>query len=77
MPVSRRPAARLPLLLALAALPAGASRQDASRPKAPLTAGSPAPSFEAQAHDGTTVKLAAMRGNPVVLYVFPKADTPG
>ncbi len=69
-------AARLTLLLALA-LPACASRQDASRPMAPLTEGSLAPAFEAQAHDGTTVKLAALRGNPVVLYFFPKSDTPG
>ncbi len=72
----RPPGARLTLLLALAAA-ACASRQDASRPKAPLTEGTPAPNFEAKAHDGTTVKLAALRGNPVVLYFFPKSDTPG
>ena len=39
--------------------------------------GSTAPDFTAVAHDGTTVKLSAFKGRPVVLYFYPKDDTPG
>jgi peroxiredoxin Q/BCP len=42
-----------------------------------VDAGEIAPDFEGPASDGTTVKLSALRGRPVVLYFFPKADTPG
>jgi hypothetical protein len=44
---------------------------------APLSPGSAAPDFEVTAHDGTRVKLAALTGKPVVLYFYPKDDTPG
>jgi anti-sigma factor RsiW len=43
----------------------------------PLAAGAAAPDFEAVAHDGTAVKLSALKGKPVVLYFYPKDDTPG
>lgn len=33
--------------------------------------------FEAEAQDGTTVKLSQFRGSPVVLFFYPRADTPG
>lgn len=36
-----------------------------------------APEFELPDQDGNTVKLSALRGRPVVLYFYPKADTPG
>lgn len=39
--------------------------------------GKPAPEFEARAHDGSLRSLHAHRGKYVVLYFFPKADTPG
>jgi peroxiredoxin Q/BCP len=39
--------------------------------------GSRAPDFAAVAHDGSTVTLAALKGRPVVLYFYPKDDTPG
>jgi len=39
--------------------------------------GSPAPDFTAIAHDGSQVKLSALKGSPVVLYFYPKDDTPG
>ena len=42
-----------------------------------LKAGTPAPAFEAPAHDGRTVKLSDYRGRKVVLWFYPKADTPG
>jgi peroxiredoxin Q/BCP len=67
-----------------AASPAPAATATAS-PAAPSTpststlvaVGQPAPAFEAAAHDGTTVKLGALAGKPVVLYFYPKDDTPG
>ncbi len=42
-----------------------------------LNAGDLAPDFTATAHDGATVRLADLRGRPVVLWFYPKADTPG
>ena len=39
--------------------------------------GAPAPDFELRTDDGETVRLSALRGKPVVLYFYPKDDTPG
>jgi len=39
--------------------------------------GKPAPNFELQSDSGETVELAGLRGRPVVLYFYPKDDTPG
>jgi peroxiredoxin Q/BCP len=39
--------------------------------------GADAPNIEAIAHTGDKVSLAALRGKPVVLYFYPKDDTPG
>ena len=39
--------------------------------------GDPAPPFTLTADDGQTVRLADLRGRPVVLYFYPKDDTPG
>jgi thioredoxin-dependent peroxiredoxin len=39
--------------------------------------GDTAPSFELQDQDGATVKLSDFAGRTVVLYFYPKADTPG
>ncbi len=39
--------------------------------------GKNAPDFTLDADDGTQVTLSALRGKPVVLFFFPKADTPG
>jgi peroxiredoxin Q/BCP len=39
--------------------------------------GKPAPDFELQSDTGDTVKLSDFRGRPVVLYFYPKDDTPG
>ena len=39
--------------------------------------GERAPEFEAKDQDGNTVSLASFRGKPVVLYFYPKDDTPG
>ena len=42
-----------------------------------LSVGSQAPGFEVGAHDGSTVKLSDFAGKKVVLWFYPKADTPG
>jgi peroxiredoxin Q/BCP len=42
-----------------------------------IEAGQPAPSFSAQADDGHVVTLESLRGRSVVLYFYPKDDTPG
>ncbi len=42
-----------------------------------LPVGTEAPDFESVAHDGTHVHLKELRGTPVVLYFYPKDETPG
>lgn len=42
-----------------------------------LEAGKKAPDFTLPADDGSKVKLSALAGQPVVLYFYPKDDTPG
>jgi thioredoxin-dependent peroxiredoxin len=39
--------------------------------------GKPAPDFELASDSGETVRLSDLRGKPVVLYFYPKDDTPG
>jgi thioredoxin-dependent peroxiredoxin len=39
--------------------------------------GKKAPAFTLVADDGTKVRLADLAGSPVVLYFYPKDDTPG
>jgi peroxiredoxin Q/BCP len=39
--------------------------------------GKPAPDFELTSDSGETVKLSDLRGKQVVLYFYPKDDTPG
>jgi peroxiredoxin Q/BCP len=39
--------------------------------------GAPAPDFTLRNQDDEDVALADLRGQPVVLYFYPKADTPG
>lgn len=42
----------------------------------PVTVGKPAPAFALVADDGRTISLKALKGRPVVLYFYPKDDTP-
>ena len=39
--------------------------------------GDQAPDFELSNQDGQPVRLSSLRGKTVVLYFYPKADTPG
>jgi peroxiredoxin Q/BCP len=42
-----------------------------------LKSGDKAPDFVGRDHNGNAVKLSDFKGKPVVLWFFPKADTPG
>jgi thioredoxin-dependent peroxiredoxin len=39
--------------------------------------GQPAPPFTLPSHTGEEISLESLRGKPVVLYFYPKDDTPG
>lgn len=66
-------------------LAVGASSAPSSAPLAPSSAplatddlvGREAPDFTATAQDGTSVHLSALRGKRVVVYFYPKDETPG
>ena len=42
-----------------------------------IEAGAKAPAFNLPSSDGKKVSLSALRGRPVVLYFYPRDDTPG
>lgn len=42
-----------------------------------LNANDPAPDFDLDADDGSRVRLSDLRGSKVILYFYPRADTPG
>jgi peroxiredoxin Q/BCP len=44
---------------------------------ASITEGSPAPDFTLATADGGSLTLSALKGQPVVVYFYPKDDTPG
>ena len=43
----------------------------------PIQSGIPAPDFELPDETGTIRRLSDFRGQPVILYFYPKDDTPG
>ena len=43
----------------------------------PVEEGRPAPDFTLPTDDGGDVTLSSFRGSPVVLYFYPRDDTPG
>jgi peroxiredoxin Q/BCP len=49
----------------------------ATAPKIKLKAGDPAPDFTAATNGGGKVSLADFKGKHVVLYFYPRDDTPG
>ena len=46
-------------------------------PPPPPAEGSLAPDFELTADDGSAVRLSELRGRKVILFFYPRADTPG
>lgn len=42
-----------------------------------LDVGAEAPEFSVQDHEGNRVALSDFRGKKVLLWFYPKADTPG
>src|SRR5689334_18298653 len=42
-----------------------------------IAEGQAAPDFELQSDSGERVRLSSLRGKPVVLYFYPRDDTPG
>jgi thioredoxin-dependent peroxiredoxin len=42
-----------------------------------VAVGEPAPDFEAPDQNGSPFRLSTLRGAPVALYFYPRADTPG
>lgn len=42
-----------------------------------LEIGKPAPAFEAKDQNGQTIRMADFKGKKVVLYFYPKDNTPG
>ena len=42
-----------------------------------LKAGDIAPDFTVKTHEGNTLTLSSLRGHKVLLWFYPKADTPG
>lgn len=42
-----------------------------------LTVGDTAPDFELISDEGELVKLSDFRGQPLIIFFYPKADTPG
>jgi peroxiredoxin Q/BCP len=62
--------------------PATAIASAATVPAAPampvdVTVGAAPPDFTANAADGTPIQLSALKGKPVVVYFYPKDETPG
>jgi len=44
---------------------------------APLKPGDKAPAFSLADQEGNTVTLSALKGRKVLIYFYPKANTPG
>jgi peroxiredoxin Q/BCP len=76
-PTSTSAAASTPTSTA-AATPTSTSTPTAAAIPAPeLTLGQPAPDFTTTDQDGKPVHLADLKGHPVVVYFYPKDETPG
>jgi peroxiredoxin Q/BCP len=83
-----KPLVTLALVAALGAAGLGCSHDKAPSPSAaasapasavptPLAAGAKAPDVTFALHTGEKLALASLRGKPVVVYFYPKDDTPG
>jgi peroxiredoxin Q/BCP len=49
----------------------------AKTPALALKVGDKAPAFSAVATDGSVIKLSGLKGQDVILYFYPRDDTPG
>lgn len=56
------------------AAPSGEAAEEQDKP---LAAGDPAPEVSFTLHDGKQVSLESLKGQPVVVYFYPKDDTRG
>jgi thioredoxin-dependent peroxiredoxin len=76
---AKQPAAKRLASKKAAPKPSAASQAKPAKAAGPAwpQEGSKAPDFTAVAHDGSQVTLSALKGRPVVLYFYPKDDTPG
>ncbi len=57
--------------------PAAPAAPPPTVPAGDLAVGSPPPDFTSTAQDGTQLHLTALKGKPVVVYFYPKDETPG
>ena len=53
------------------------AKKEVEAPAGVPAVGTPAPDFELKSDEGKTVRLGDLRGKRVVLYFYPKDDTPG
>jgi peroxiredoxin Q/BCP len=89
MAATMKLASLTPLTISLALASACANSSASPPPGGPAAAaasseaanddllGKPAPDFKVLAHDGTRVHLAELLGKRVVVYFYPKDETPG
>lgn len=56
---------------------ASANAPAATETAGELAVGKPAPDFSAKSHDGTDLKISSLKGKHVVVYFYPKDETPG
>ena len=61
----------------LALVTACASSNAAQAPSAPLAVGMPAPELEGADQNGATLRIRDLRGQPLLVFFYPKAGTPG
>ncbi len=57
--------------------PGATTAPGAAAAVAEVTVGKPAPDFSVKASDGGQFSNAALKGKPVVVYFYPKDETPG
>lgn len=84
-PAAKKPVGRTPVAKKSVARKSVAKKSAAPRPAEAVKAtepawpqeGTKAPDFTTVAHDGSPVRLSSFKGRPVVLYFYPKDDTPG
>lgn len=53
------------------------SKQTSAKPTPTPQPGDPAPDFRGQTHDGETLSLADFSGRTLVVYFYPRDNTPG